>query len=77
MSWRKGKAAKCPRLTTRKGGLFNTRQQQSIGIPLAWTDEHRSTDGRGRTCDGWLRTEGHVDGDKQRRESDQCGEPLT
>ena len=33
---------------TRLRGLFSTRQQQSIGAALAWTDEHRCTEAEGR-----------------------------
>ena len=34
--------------------LVSTRQQQSIGTALAWTDEHLSEEGRARAFDEWL-----------------------
>ena len=57
---KKGKVPECPRITTRMRRLFNTRQQHSIAVALAWTDDHHSTEGRARSFDEWLHHSGRT-----------------
>ena len=49
MSWNGIRFAQCVKITTRWCGLFSTRQRQSIGIAVAWTDENRSEEEQGKS----------------------------
>ena len=60
MSLKEVWVSQCLGITTRCCGLFSTRQQQSIGIALAWTDEHQSKEGRARAFNEWLHHSGRT-----------------